>query len=696
MLRRLLTSAAVLAGLCGPALADNHALLIGASTYQNLDERYWLRGPANDMDLVSRYLVNDAPVAFEPANVTVLADGVEGAADPTLAAIRAEFARLAETVGPDDFVYLHFSGHGSQAPALDPSTELDGLDEVFLPVDIGPWSDQVGTVENALVDDEIGEMIAALRAKGAHVWAVFDSCHSGTVTRAAPGTEDEVRLRKLPPGALGLSPDMMNSVTTRALPGDDPRARPQSPLDGGEGDGAFVAFYAAQTNETTPEMNMPPGKKGRRPQGVFTFTVFQILAENPGITYGQLGQEVLRRYAVRNLAQSTPMFEGNLDAQVFGSDAAAGVAQWPLSVDEDFLTIEAGALHGIAEGSTMAIMASPADPIEAALGYVTVDYVDTFLAETLPTAHADKAELPLGDVPRGAYLRRITDDLDFGLKLALPAPGTPVGDAAIAAVDDMLASGLIGPRFSIVPPGQGADLRLAVLPDSPRPGAIWILPASGVVEDAALVSTPSVAVSDKSADELTEVLADTLNRMSKAFALLRLGQAFSGDDLDVDVALLTRNRRQRELRPLDTNTVPRLIPNDEVHIEATNHMDQPVDLNVLYVGSDFSISHMFSGRLQPGDTLKKGLLRITDAAFGRDRVVLVMTPAKPQSTVEHLGFLTQPELPTARGQATPGGFNAALNEAGFGATTRAAVMMDDASGPGAGMLQFDIDTIPGR
>jgi hypothetical protein len=58
------------------------------------------------------------------------------------------FADLAARAQPGDFVYLHFSGHGSQAPALDPATELDGLDELFLPVDIGPWNDSIGTVEN--------------------------------------------------------------------------------------------------------------------------------------------------------------------------------------------------------------------------------------------------------------------------------------------------------------------------------------------------------------------------------------------------------------------------------------------------------------------------------------------------------------------------------------------------------------------
>ena len=65
-----------------------------------------------------------------------------GAEAPTLAAIRGAFAALTAEVQPGDFVYLHFSGHGTQAPALDPATELDGLDELFLPVDIGPWSER--------------------------------------------------------------------------------------------------------------------------------------------------------------------------------------------------------------------------------------------------------------------------------------------------------------------------------------------------------------------------------------------------------------------------------------------------------------------------------------------------------------------------------------------------------------------------
>ena len=251
----LLAGVATLAAL--PALArENHALLVGASTYPALDEKFWLKGPANDIDLVQTYLLTNESIPFDAEDMIVLADGIEGKKAPTLQAIRDAFKELAEKVQPGDFVYLHFSGHGSQAPAKDPDSELDGLDELFLPVDIGPWNNTVGEVENALVDDEIGELIAMLRAKGVDVWAVFDSCHSGTVTRAAPSGDGDEKMRKLEPGALGVPQAAIVDAAGASRGLESPRDRADAPVtepeERREGEGTFVAFFAAQTNETTP------------------------------------------------------------------------------------------------------------------------------------------------------------------------------------------------------------------------------------------------------------------------------------------------------------------------------------------------------------------------------------------------------------------------------------------------------------
>ena len=668
-----------LALLALPALArENYALLIGAAEYQNLDPKYWLRGPANDVRLVQTYLTTASPVPFKPSGVIVLADGVEGAQTPTLAAIRAAVADLTARVQPGDFVYLHFSGHGSQSPALNPETELDGLDETFLPSDIGPWDDAVGHVLNALVDDEIGRMIDGLRAKGADVWAVFDSCHSGTVTRALD--EDDVRLRELPPDALGVPVELMD-VATRALPAAE------APFDKGAqpGMGSFVAFFAAQTNEVTPEKNLPKGKPGRVPQGVFTYTLFEVLAQNPGASYGQIGEEVLRSYATKRLATTTPLFEGDLDRVAFSGVVQDRVAQWTGALDGAAFSIPAGSLHGLAEGAVLAVMAKATDADDAASGFVKLTSVDTFSA---------KGEAVLGDkplpaaLPKGFLLRKIGRDVDFTLTVALPAAAdSPVGVAFTQAMETLRAAS--GARLVYVAAGEEADLRLAVIKDSPRPDAIWVLPATGLVQDFA--TTPSVSTADKSAAELGEVLADTLITMARAINLQRLGAAVGSGSLNVDVELLT-GKDKNSLQVAKVAEVPRLVPDDQVHILARNNMDQPVDINVLYIAADYAISHWFSGRLQPGDTLKKGLFKIGADVLGDERMIVVMTPATPQSPVEDLSFLAQDALETTRGLGGSS-LSAALSEAGFGQTTRSATALEDeTTGPAPGMIALELRT----
>lgn len=680
-MKALFTLSLCLAAL--PALArENHALLIGANSYPSLEERWWLKGPANDVQLVATYLTTEAPVPFAAGNVTVLSDGVPGSTAPTLAAIRAAFADLTTEVGPGDFVYLHFSGHGTQAPALDASTELDGLDELFLPVDIGPWSDQIGAVENALVDDEIGALIDRLRAKGANVWAVFDSCHSGTATRAVE-SGDDVRVRQLPPDALGI--DLESADVSRSV---DPRAT-EAPFDGGAGEGSFVAFFAAQTNEVTPEKNLPKGKPGRKPQGVFTWTLMETLAEYPNATYGQIGQEVLRRYAVKNLAKSTPLFEGDLDQVVFGGAGGARVSQWQAAVTDAGFTIPAGTLHGLSQGAVLAVMESAAAADADALGFVELTSVETF-ASTAQSVAKDGKVLP-AELPKGMVLRKLDEALDFTLTVALPAAGTAPADALLATLEELQEAS--GPRLSFVALDQEADLRLAVLTDSPRPDAIWVLPSTGLAED--LGATPSVTTGDKDGAELAAVLADTLTTMARAQNLMKLAGAVGASNPDVAVELLTRTPEDRTLRPLPFAPVPTLLPDDEVHVLAKNNGDGPVDVNVLYIGADWSISHWFSGRLQPGDELKKGLFKISADVLGQERMLVVVTPARPQSPVEDLSYLAQDALDTTRAVGGTA-FGDALAEAGFGQTTRGAVALTDETdeaGPGPAILSLELRTV---
>ena len=284
--------------------------------------------------------------------------------------------------------------------------------------------------------------------------------------------------------------------------------------------------------------------------------------------------------------------------------------------------------------------------------------------------------------------------MNFTLTVALSEADAAVSDSTTEALSILHSD--TDARVQFVPAGADADIRLALIPNSPRPDALWMLPGNGYFEAENIDQTPSVGTQSRAGDEIAAIVQDNLDSMARAFNLLRMAGHFDYLDMNIDLRLRTKTRQQRQLADLDFSAVPVLVVNDQVHVQAKNEEEFPIDINVLHIGSDYSISHFFSGRMQPGDTLKKGLFRITDGAFGRDRVVIILSPAEPQTPVENLGFLPQEAVAVTRGtgDAAGSGFAAALRNAGFGTVTRGAMALDDDSGPAPVILQFDIDTAP--
>jgi hypothetical protein len=157
-----------------------NALCIGINDY-----------PGTDMDLAG--CVNDAndwAAVLEARGfvVTTLLD-----AKATKAAMVKAMSTLIGGAKTGDSLVITFSGHGSVAPDHD-SDEADGWDEALAPHDIAQG--------RPLLDDEIAKLFGA-RAAGVRLVLISDSCHSGTVTRAAPAAKNSTapRARFLPPAA---------------------------------------------------------------------------------------------------------------------------------------------------------------------------------------------------------------------------------------------------------------------------------------------------------------------------------------------------------------------------------------------------------------------------------------------------------------------------------------------------------------
>lgn len=144
------------------------ALLVGINRYQHPDIKP-VKGAKEDV-AVTKQFINEQ-YGFAMDEIHTLLD-----AEATHEGIRHEFENwLIADTRPGDRVFFLFSGHGSQLPDNN-GDEKDRFDETLVPYDVDI------TGKNQIRDDELESLVEQLTGRLSVL--VFDSCHSGTVTRA--------------------------------------------------------------------------------------------------------------------------------------------------------------------------------------------------------------------------------------------------------------------------------------------------------------------------------------------------------------------------------------------------------------------------------------------------------------------------------------------------------------------------------
>lgn len=646
---------AAMAGADDALASQRYALLVGVTEYPALDERLWLRGPANDVVLMEQVLQQQG---FTDDQILVLSQGENGEGEPTRDAILGAIDDLAATVQPGDFVYLQFGGHGSQQPANGDPSELDGFDEIFLPSDVGPWDGRTGVVTNAIVDNELQPRIMALREAGAFVFAVFDSCHSGTMLRAITADEQD---RRLDPAQLGIPQDVIASAEAAAVRTRGGPAVEESilSLDGGAGTadiGGYVAFYAAQTTETTPELRLPAGDPNRQTYGLFSYTIAQVLASNPGISYRQAQQQILADYIADNRNNPTPLFESDgtsLDGILLSGTPADEIRQWPISEDRGGWRMPAGQLNLIDQGAILAVYAEATDALDAdPLGFMQVDSAQVVHSLLQPIAYNDMPAIE--EVPEGAFARLVDAQHSVSLSVALPEAATMAGDPTAATaqtvLDRLVDEGIDGVAITWVPSEEAADIRLHF-----EDGRLWFLPPSGELRRNGSGTTTYLTVPDSGNDDATaEFIADLESNLSKVarvnalFALAnQLATTAIGRELTVD---LTIQRRDGATEELSLGDFPTLSDGDLITFTVTNSSDQVVDLTALFIDSAYGIEPWFpyqgeSNRMNPGESLQS-VLEVNPSTTGVERFLFIAAAVQPGAARADFSFLAQTGMAT--------------------------------------------------
>ena len=244
------------------------ALLIGIDRYTveagstsklplGHSRRQWknLKGAVNDVRALRELLIHRQ--GFRPQDILVLEN--EAA---TRDAILGAFQRhLIDPANPGDHSVFYFAGHGSRI-RNSRSSELDGKDETVVPADANRHTGDRSIAD--IRDKEWDRFFTKVLDRGAWLTAIFDSCHSGSISRsAAPVTtstrfldEDDRDVAELlepdlPAHAPGMEPERRDGALIISAAQEDQQAKETLQVAGGisEWHGAFSLMLMRSLND---------------------------------------------------------------------------------------------------------------------------------------------------------------------------------------------------------------------------------------------------------------------------------------------------------------------------------------------------------------------------------------------------------------------------------------------------------------
>ncbi|MGJ8696780.1 MAG: caspase family protein [Verrucomicrobiaceae bacterium] len=651
-------------------LAANHALLVGVSEYPSLDRSQWLVGPVNDVALAKEVLTGDR-FQFPEKNITTLAGWPkEAEARPTRDNIAKAFENLATKAQKDDVVFILMSGHGSQQPANDDKDDIetDGLDEIFLPADTTVWNPEKKTIEGAIIDDEIKVWTNKIRNKGALVWIIFDSCHSGTMTR---GTEQTGRVNRridpalLIPKAVSTSPSLKVPATRSETSGEYAKTSPASK-------GKLIAMYAAQSLEPTFELPMPPPHGPRR--GLFSTTILEIIAGAPGaLTYRDLAETVDVVYRSNGILQPTPLMEGDgLDLPVLGIGKApkrhevlfTGM-QGPKG-----LQINSGHLRGITKGTILEVFPPAVTNSEQSLGTVKVTHVEATGSFVIPHEFGEMKKAILTDLSAACRASIIYRELGLStMKVAIQKRNDDNQWLTLKLDENDTPS---QPVINTLQKNSKGLYELT----SDAGTADWIIQLNEASEGKLLPACGN-QTNEKTTFLSAESIIKNLGKISRARQLLNIAGRGTGDSsLRIKVDLVRFDPPGSDNGTIVSHEASgrTLNAGDEIAFRISNSSPVAADVTLLHVDQSFAISAVFpepattdDNRIPAGGRLDTPRLVVTADQPLKEQLVVLATRA----TRERHSFtaLEQEALEVSRGASMQSPLGKLLSSKMYGKET---------------------------
>ena len=350
------------------ATAADKALLIGIGEYQ-AGAQWALPGTQNDLDAMQKLLMEG--FSMPPAAIKVLRN--KDATHQNILNTIDDW--LIEGTNKGDRIFLYYSGHGSFIPDLDGDESIeaggDGYDETLVAYDVTCTAGN-GCV-NMVTDDEIGERLEKLADR--YVISMFDSCHSGTVTRSI-NADSSIKTRLFQPdmATQALRPDVQTSQGEQATPQATTRSMAKAhKLESGFVDPSsqHVNLFAVQPFQEALEIR----SSGGSPSGLFTSQVVRALLGREGdfnadgfVSFGELKRYTTEKSAMFCESNGRQCSNGlnplvEVSPELLGSEVITFGKKSDLASDENLDNQQISAILSHGNEANLQVQIQPGDQL---------------------------------------------------------------------------------------------------------------------------------------------------------------------------------------------------------------------------------------------------------------------------------------------------------------------------------------------
>lgn len=588
----------------GLEAAEKWALLIGVNDYTKGPAQWDLRGCENDVVMTKEILTTK--YGFPPENVKTLLSA-EATVENIVSAI--ENWLIAQAV-PEDIVYFHFSGHGSQTKDSE-GDEEDGLDELLCPSNM-----ELGDVNTIITDDQLRELFARIRAN--NVTIVMDACHSGTGTRdlslsRARYVEFDPELRGGGTRAVVMTaapasapaPTTATSVSahagsaTAAGSAASPAA-PQAatqPAAGGSklsGSGGMEGGSKLQVSISGCRSEQTSADAWIRDDfyaGALTHSLIENMKKAPAdITYRELMDRVVRDVKAQKHTQ-IPQIEGDMDRPLFGT-AIEGVVETPFlvvqSVQGSRVTLNGGKGQHVTRGSRYALFPGTETAFRGSgLGMIQISSVaeTSCEAQVLGGARAEE----------GFRAKELLHNPDpEALKLLVEGPAAMAGE---------LAASLESVSFAqVVSGGEHFDHRLQVSQS-----------ATGVQASLTMDGAPGVPVQAADVPGLVTALRPRLENAYSIKYLANLDNPCPAFGVEIWANTAPAGTRDLVVEALDEAEDEKMVQARLGDVIRFNFKaDRDCYLTLINVGTSGKITVLFPNKYRPDGFIQAGRVYQTE------------------------------------------------------------------------------------